>query len=929
MRGGCRRVREEAWRTGPIAGVVEVGRLPGVTDAEARELEALADRLGVGPLQAASVTSYRFDPPPSRRRCSTAWPGRCWPTPSSTAGRSAGSRRPSAGRRPIPTTSPGSRCAASTPTPWPRSAGHGCCRSTSPRCRPSSATSTTAGGRRPTASSRRWRRPGRSTACTRRSGPASTSPTAPADGEVVERSDRSTACWPATCGRPPTPSTGPGSARPSSTTPASSPSRSLTALGRRRNSPGGPGFDLAIKVETHNHPSALEPFGGANTGVGGVVRDVIGVSARPIACLDVLCFAPATTPAEAVPEGVLHPRRVAEGVVAGIGDYGNKLGLPTVAGAVVYHPGYLGNPLVFCGAVGLLPHGSHPSRPQPGDLVVVVGGRTGRDGIHGATFSSADLSTTTGTTAASAVQIGDPITEKQVLELVEEARDRALYSAITDCGAGGLSSAVGELASEVGVEVDLAVVPRKYPGLLPWEVWLSESQERMVPVGPAGRLARAGRSGRAAGRSRPPPSAGSPATAACGSATATSTSSTCRWRSSTAAAPAASSPPSGPIRRPRRSTAAAQRCRPLPRRPPTRASTTSCWACWPIPPSPPRRRSSAPTTTRCAAARWCGRGAGRPATAPATARSACRSGTGTAGAPSRSPWASTPATGASTPTAWRSRPSTRPSATSWRWAPTPTGWRCSTTSAGATRPCPTGSADWCGRRRAATTRRSPTGPRSSRARTASSTSSRASRSPARCSSPGWACSPTGTTPAPRPPPRPARSSTCWARPGGSWAARSPPSTSAGRAGSSRAPSTTRSPATGRCTGPSPAGLVLAAHDPSEGGLAVALAELCLAGRLGLDVDVPAVTCPPWRATARRARVAGLRVQRPAPAGQRRQPTSRRCGTRWPGLPLRRLGTTTSADRLRVRYAGQPVVDLHLDDLVAAWHGRSRRAGRPR
>jgi phosphoribosylformylglycinamidine synthase len=238
--------------------------------------------------------------------------------------------------------------------------------------------------------------------------------------------------------------------------------------------------DLAIKVETHNHPSALEPFGGANTGVGGVVRDILGVSARPIACLDVLCFAPPDTPESEIPAGVLHPRRVAEGVVAGIGDYGNKLGLPTVAGAVVYDPGYLGNPLVYCGAVGLLPTGSHPRDPHPGDAVVVVGGRTGRDGIHGATFSSADLSAETGQIASSAVQIGEPITEKQVMELIDLARDQGLYTAITDCGAGGLSSAVGELASEVGVEVDLADAPRKYAGLQPWEVWLSESQERMV-----------------------------------------------------------------------------------------------------------------------------------------------------------------------------------------------------------------------------------------------------------------------------------------------------------------------------------------------------------------------------------------------------------------------------------------------------------------
>jgi len=246
--------------------------------------------------------------------------------------------------------------------------------------------------------------------------------------------------------------------------------------------------DLAIKVETHNHPSALEPFGGANTGVGGVVRDVVGVSARPIACLDVLCFAPPDTPDDAVPPGVLHPARVAEGVVAGIGDYGNKLGLPTLAGAVVYDPGYLGNPLVYCGAVGILPTGSHPSAPSAGDLVVVVGGRTGRDGIHGATFSSAELDHTTVDVAGSAVQIGDPITEKGVLELVVEARDAGMYRAITDCGAGGFSSAIGELAAEVGVDVDLTTVPRKYAGLRPWEVWLSEAQERMVLAVPADRL---------------------------------------------------------------------------------------------------------------------------------------------------------------------------------------------------------------------------------------------------------------------------------------------------------------------------------------------------------------------------------------------------------------------------------------------------------
>ena len=239
-------------------------------------------------------------------------------------------------------------------------------------------------------------------------------------------------------------------------------------------------LDLAVKVETHNHPSALEPFGGANTGVGGVVRDIMGVSARPIACTDVLCFGPEDLDEADLPAGVLHPRRIRDGVVAGIGDYGNKLGLPTVNGAVLYDPGYVGNPLVFCGAVGLLPAGSHPTAPGAGDRIIVIGGRTGRDGIGGATFSSAGLDASVLGRAGSAVQIGDPIVEKGCIEVVERARDRGLYNAITDCGAGGLSSAVGEMGAELGADVDLATVPLKYPGLQPWEIWLSEAQERMV-----------------------------------------------------------------------------------------------------------------------------------------------------------------------------------------------------------------------------------------------------------------------------------------------------------------------------------------------------------------------------------------------------------------------------------------------------------------
>ncbi|MDW8214265.1 MAG: phosphoribosylformylglycinamidine synthase subunit PurL [Roseiflexaceae bacterium] len=248
-------------------------------------------------------------------------------------------------------------------------------------------------------------------------------------------------------------------------------------------------FEISFKVETHNHPSALEPFGGANTGVGGVVRDVLGVSAQPIANTDVLCFGPLDLPTADLSPGVLHPRRIASGVVAGVRDYGNKLGIPTVNGAVLYDRGYVANPLVYCGTVGLAPRDAHPRAVRPGDAIVVIGGRTGRDGIHGATFSSAELTHTTAEEVGSAVQIGDPITEKKMMDVILQARDRKLYSAITDCGAGGLSSAVGEMGAECGADVDLAHVPLKYAGLQPWEIWLSEAQERMVLAVPQQRLA--------------------------------------------------------------------------------------------------------------------------------------------------------------------------------------------------------------------------------------------------------------------------------------------------------------------------------------------------------------------------------------------------------------------------------------------------------
>jgi phosphoribosylformylglycinamidine synthase len=241
-------------------------------------------------------------------------------------------------------------------------------------------------------------------------------------------------------------------------------------------------FNLVFKVETHNHPSALEPYGGANTGIGGVIRDPLGtgMGAKPIANTDVFCFAPPDMPAADVPRGALHPRRVMQGVVAGVRDYGNRMGIPTVSGAIYFDPRYVGNPLVYCGNVGLIPRDKSFKEPKPGDYIVTIGGRTGRDGIHGATFSSAELTDESERLSGGAVQIGNAITEKMLLDVVLEARDRGLYHAITDCGAGGFSSAVGEMGEKIGAEVWLERAPVKYEGLSYTEIWISEAQERMI-----------------------------------------------------------------------------------------------------------------------------------------------------------------------------------------------------------------------------------------------------------------------------------------------------------------------------------------------------------------------------------------------------------------------------------------------------------------
>jgi phosphoribosylformylglycinamidine synthase len=242
-------------------------------------------------------------------------------------------------------------------------------------------------------------------------------------------------------------------------------------------------YNIAAKVETHNHPSALDPYGGAGTGSGGVFRDVMGVGAKPILSTDVLFFAPPDYPAGKLPQGVLHPKRLMKGVVAGIRDYGNRMGIPTANGGFGFHEGYVGNPLVYAGCIGIIPKDKYVHEAMPGDKIVLAGGRTGRDGIHGVTFASLELSAESEKTSSGAVQIGNAIEEKRVLDGQLKARDahgKPLYSAITDCGGGGLSSAIGEMGKKTGVKVWLDKVPLKYEGLEPWEIWISEAQERMI-----------------------------------------------------------------------------------------------------------------------------------------------------------------------------------------------------------------------------------------------------------------------------------------------------------------------------------------------------------------------------------------------------------------------------------------------------------------
>ena len=248
---------------------------------------------------------------------------------------------------------------------------------------------------------------------------------------------------------------------------------------------------ITHKVETHNSPSALDPFGGSITGIVGVNRDAIGtgMGAKPVVNTYGFCFADPRIKKEIYKrenfeQKMLSSRRILEGIVQGVNVGGNCSGIPTPQGFMIFDESYRGKPLVFVGTVGIIPREinekpSYEKKAKSGDYIVMVGGRVGKDGIHGATFSSEEMNSGS---PATAVQIGDPITQKKLSDaLVKEARDLELYHSITDNGAGGLSCSVAEMAKESGgFEVNLDQVPLKYPRLAPWEIWVSESQERMT-----------------------------------------------------------------------------------------------------------------------------------------------------------------------------------------------------------------------------------------------------------------------------------------------------------------------------------------------------------------------------------------------------------------------------------------------------------------
>ena len=237
-------------------------------------------------------------------------------------------------------------------------------------------------------------------------------------------------------------------------------------------------------LESHNHPSAVEPYGGAATGVGGIVRDIVCMGSQPIAYIDPLFFGPLDLPLKDVPKGTKHPRYLFKGVVDGIRDYGNRIGIPTLSGQVYFHKGYTGNCLVNVGCIGIMKKEEliHSRAKAPGNIYIYVGGKTGRDGIHGVTFASAELTDESEESSRSAVQVGDPITKEPLIHVTLECNRKGLLEGLKDFGGGGLSCVCGELAYEAGLgaEIHLDNVPLKEEGLSPWEIWVSESQERMM-----------------------------------------------------------------------------------------------------------------------------------------------------------------------------------------------------------------------------------------------------------------------------------------------------------------------------------------------------------------------------------------------------------------------------------------------------------------
>lgn len=242
-------------------------------------------------------------------------------------------------------------------------------------------------------------------------------------------------------------------------------------------------YGYALRIESHNHPSAIEPYGGAATGIGGIVRDVICMGAQPIGLADPLCFGRPDRQG-ALPAGIKHPRYLMSGVVSGIRDYGNRIGIPTITGAFYFDEAYTGNCLVNVCCLGLVKRKDllNNYASGPGEVFILFGGRTGRDGIHGVNFASKDITATSEEDSRGAVQLGDPITKEPVIHACTELAQRHLVTGMKDLGGGGLSCVVGEMAIEkgCGADIDLEKVPLKETGLAPWEIWVSESQERMM-----------------------------------------------------------------------------------------------------------------------------------------------------------------------------------------------------------------------------------------------------------------------------------------------------------------------------------------------------------------------------------------------------------------------------------------------------------------